>query len=260
MTRGTIQIGGWRFDPAGGELARGGERRRLEDRAARTLDLLCRRRGEVVTQAEIVAEVWAGRQQSPNSVAVVISDIRRALEDDAREPAHIETVTKRGYRLRPERPDMAAARPPRTLSPGALSPVWAFALTGAAITALALTLLWRNAHPARPVARIEAVVNQTGDRRYDPLARAVEGLVTTDLLAQGRLTLLAPDAKRRPDLVVKSQLILWTGYPAVALSAVDPATGVTLWSGMAPGPEAALPRQVAHELAAFGAGLPKPKP
>ena len=255
MTRETIQIGGWRFDPAGGELARGGERRRLEDRAARTLDLLCRRRGEVVTQAEIVAEVWAGRQQSPNSVAVVISDIRRALEDDAREPEHIETVTKRGYRLRPETAMAEVAQPRRTLSPA-----WVFGLAGTAIAALALVLLWRAAHPARPVARIEAVENQTGDRRYDPLARAVEGLVTTDLQAQGRLTLLAPGGKRRPDLVVKSQLILWTGYPAVALSAIDPSTGVTLWSGMAPGPEAALPRQVAHELAAFSAGLPKPKP
>ena len=256
MRRGAIQIGGWRFDPAGGELVRGDERRRLEDRAARTLDLLCRRRGEVVTQGEIVAEVWGGRRQSANSVAVVISDIRRALEDDAREPEHLETVTKRGYRLRPELVVEASGPATRTGRP-----VWAVGTAVAAVVAaLALGLAWRHAHPARPVARIEAVTNQTGDARYDPLARAVEGLVTTDLQAQDRLTLLAAGAKRRPDLVVKSQLILWTGYPAVALSVVDPATGVTLWSGMAPGPEAALPGQVAKEMTRFGAGLPKPLP
>ncbi len=254
MRRGSVEIGAWRFEAAGGELVRGAERRRLEDRAARTLELLARRRGEVVTQAEIVAEVWGGRRQSANSVAVVISDIRRALDDDAREPMHLETVTKRGYRLRPETMVQAPPRPERTRRP-----FWMLGVAGVAFAALALGLAWRNTHPARPLARIEAVANQTGDVRYDPLARAVEGLVTTDLQAQDRLTLLAPGAKRRPDLVVKSQLILWTGYPAVALSAIDPATGVTLWSGMAPGPEAALPGQVAREMARFGAGLPKPR-
>src|SRR5688572_22055096 len=97
-----LRIGDWTFDPAAGELTRGGERRRLEDRAARTLALLCRRRGEVVSHGEIAAEVWNGRTVSPNSLPVVIADLRRALDDDARAPRFIETVAKRGYRLMAE--------------------------------------------------------------------------------------------------------------------------------------------------------------
>src|SRR5688500_10958161 len=103
-------IGDWTFDPDANELHRGDERRRLEHRAARTLELLCSRPGQVVTPDEIVAHVWNGRAISANSVPVVISDLRQALEDDARSPRYIETVAKRGYRLLGERP--AEAPPP----------------------------------------------------------------------------------------------------------------------------------------------------
>src|SRR3569832_1777653 len=103
-----VIIGTWRFEPAVGELSRDGVCLRLEDRTARTLALLARRRGEVVAQAEIVAEVWNGRSQSGNSVAIVISDLRKALGDDGRAQTCIEPVTTRGYRLRPD----ASAAPP----------------------------------------------------------------------------------------------------------------------------------------------------
>ena len=93
------RIGGWTFRAGENELVQGGERRRLEDRAARTLELLCRRAGEAVGQDEIIAQVWNGRSQSPNSIPVVIGQLRRALGDDARSPRFIETVPKRGYRL-----------------------------------------------------------------------------------------------------------------------------------------------------------------
>ena len=92
-------IGDWSFEPEANELRRGDERRRLEHRAARTLELLCSRAGEVITPDDILARVWKGRAISANSVPVVISDLRQALEDDARRPRYIETVAKRGYRL-----------------------------------------------------------------------------------------------------------------------------------------------------------------
>src|SRR3569832_895233 len=132
-----VIIGTWRFEPAVGELSRDGERLRLEDRTARTLALLARRRGEVVSQAEIVAEVWNGRSQSGNSVAIVISDLRKALGDDGRAQTCIETVTKRGYRLRP----VASDAPPPAAVPS-VRPRWFIPAVAAALIVAALAAGW----------------------------------------------------------------------------------------------------------------------
>lgn len=257
MRRDTIQIGEWRFDAASGELLRGDERVALEDRAARTLHLLCRKRGEVVSQDEIVAEVWAGRQQSPNSLAVVISDLRRALGDDARSPRHIETVTKRGYRLRSELADQSSAAAPP--SSGRRRRLAAIVAAIGGLTAVTAALL-ATRHADTVVVRIEPVANDTGSATYAPLARAVQSLVLTDLKSDPHLTVLAPDAREtgpQPKLLVKTHLILWDGHPSVELSAVDAASGATTWSGLASGPEAALPDQVPNQLAGFRQGLEK---
>lgn len=87
-------------EPAANQLvADDGTRTRLEARAMDVLVLLHRRAGEVVSSREILDAVWGDAAVSAHSVAIVISDLRRALGDDARAPRLIETVPKRGYRL-----------------------------------------------------------------------------------------------------------------------------------------------------------------
>ena len=98
MTR-QLKLGDWVFDPSVGTLTKAVETERLENRASRLLELLCQRNGELVTHAEIISSVWDGRVVSPNSIAVVIGNIRKALGDSAKQPQYIETVPKRGYRL-----------------------------------------------------------------------------------------------------------------------------------------------------------------
>src|SRR5215212_6382400 len=96
---GRHRIGGWEFSPATGELRRRADLRRLEPRAAKALQMLCEAGGDVVSQEQLIDSVWQGRALSENSVAVVIGQLRKALDDDAREPKLIETIPKRGYRL-----------------------------------------------------------------------------------------------------------------------------------------------------------------
>jgi DNA-binding response OmpR family regulator len=49
---------GLTFDPAGGEVCRGGEVHRLEPQPAALLALLASRPGELVTHDEIVRHLW----------------------------------------------------------------------------------------------------------------------------------------------------------------------------------------------------------
>lgn len=237
MADRTYGIGDWTFAPAANELRRGAERRRLEDRAARTLELLCARPGEPVAPEAIVAEVWNGRSQSPNSLAVVIGDLRRALDDDARRPRYIETVAKRGYRL------IAPAPPPSSAPTRRWLPL-------AVLLLLAATLAgWWLTRPATEAVRVAEVVNATGDPAYDPLARATSELIVTTLVSQGVAV-----TRGEGGAVLEAKLILWNGQPTVGLTATD-ASGAVRWSAMARGPAARIAPNVMAALGDFSAAL-----
>ncbi|MGZ8363531.1 MAG: winged helix-turn-helix domain-containing protein [Caulobacteraceae bacterium] len=241
MSGEPISIGDWTFDPASSELRRGEERRRLESRAGRTLELLLRRRGEVVSQEEIVADVWGGRHLSPNSIPVVIGDLRRALGDDAREPRYIETVAKRGYRLLPEVEVKAGPSPATPRRSAWLTPVMMIA----ALAIVAAFGAWRWSAQARPGVVVAAydVVNATGDPAYDPLARKVSELAAADLSHTDGVSLVRNRASSK-GVSVTAKLILWTGNPTVYFTAEDAETRKVIWTGMTPGPEPKFPANV----------------
>ncbi|MDO1560291.1 winged helix-turn-helix domain-containing protein [Brevundimonas sp. 2R-24] len=240
-----IVVGDWVFDPGANTLEKAsGERRRLEDRAARTLLLLAQRRGRFVGQDEIVARVWNKRALSPNSVAMVIRDLRRALDDDARNPRHIETAPKKGYRLTdPSAPPLGAAM-------GAERRIGS--LTMLVSAAAAVVMVWAAVAaigPSPVEVRVVPVTNATGQSGLNPLTVSVTGLMRADLSDEARIRL----TERGDDaIVVTGEMVIWTGHPAVGLTATDPRTGQILWSGMASGPEPMLPRQVRAEMQELG--------
>jgi hypothetical protein len=225
------RIGDWDFDAQSGELRRGRDCRRLEPRAARTLELLCEAQGRLVSQEKLIAEVWDGRALSENSVPVVISQLRRVLGDDARRPMLIETVPKRGYRLVDAKPtSFAISRP--------LGILLAL-LTIAALVAVALVA---KAGP-RPVVAVADVVNATGDASYDPLARATSELIVADLARRGYQV----RRQGQGDVQLSTKLVIWNGQPSLGLTATD-RSGVVRWSGMTSGSAERVPGAVKAEL------------
>ena len=77
-----------------------GRRVALAPRAFDLLAALARRKGEVVTRAELMREVWGHRAEiESRTVDTHISDIRREIEDDPNNPRYLVTVWKTGYRL-----------------------------------------------------------------------------------------------------------------------------------------------------------------
>ncbi|WP_010183901.1 winged helix-turn-helix domain-containing protein [Sphingomonas sp. PAMC 26605] len=240
------QIGRWRFDPTEPILRDGDDMQRLEDRAARMLDLLCRRRGEIVSKQALIDAIWHGRSVSSNSVAVVIGSLRRALEDDPGAPCHIVTINKRGYRLAD-----ADSQPP----PAPLPRSWPVGRTALAATAalgvlgLGVALSRPSPHPVELV--VEPVRNDTGTPALGPLAAALSPVVIDGAVRiGGRVIPAAPppetDGQR---VVLTSRLILWNGAPELAMRATDRTSGRVLWSAFAAGPRGALARQTTAKLA-----------
>jgi DNA-binding winged helix-turn-helix (wHTH) protein len=242
-------IGAWTFEAGANELRRDGERRRLEHRAAVTLELLCRRPGEIVTTEDILAQVWNGRAISPNSVPVVISDLRQALEDDARSPRYIETVAKRGYRLMAEPPaDTPIVASRRRVRPAILVLI---ALATALGAALAYAMIVRR--PA-PVLVVDPVHNVTGNPAYGPLASASSAVLLSEAQQLSEVEVFR-GASPRPDAVVlDAMLIIWHGNPTVMMWA-HRAGGPVLWTGMTAGGEQRIPYDIAHEMHRLGEQL-----
>lgn len=93
------RIGEWVACNDSDTVRSSGVQHKLERRAMEALVLLAERAGHVVKKDEFIEAVWGRLAVSDHSVAMVISQLRRALRDDARAPRYIETITKRGYRL-----------------------------------------------------------------------------------------------------------------------------------------------------------------
>ena len=233
---GSHRIGEWHFHPSSGELRRGAEVRRLEPRAAKTLELLCAAPGAVVSQEQLIREVWGGRSLSENSVAVVVGQLRKALDDDARDPRLIETIPKRGYRLMGAA-SAARCRPPR----------WRVAAAAAIAVVIGIAAVFGiRSVVARPDIAMTDIANQTGDARYDPLARATSELMLAELSKRG----FDVERGREGRMLIGGKLVMWNGAPYLGLSATD-ANGVVRWSAMTKGTPDQVPAGLRAELDDF---------
>jgi Tol biopolymer transport system component/DNA-binding winged helix-turn-helix (wHTH) protein len=94
-----FMIGRWRVDPAARRLTDGSRTVKIEQKMMATLVLLFARAGAVVSREVLIHDVWGEGSATDDLLSRVISGLRRALDDDPRNPRIIETVRGAGYRL-----------------------------------------------------------------------------------------------------------------------------------------------------------------
>lgn len=94
-----LEAGDLRLDPAARQVFRGETQVRLTARELAVLDFLLRRRGEVVTKREVIANVWGDDfDGDANIVEVYIGHLRAKIDRPFGRDT-IETVRGTGYRL-----------------------------------------------------------------------------------------------------------------------------------------------------------------
>lgn len=79
-------------------VVKSGEEVSVEPKAFRVLLILLRNPKNVIPKDELLQAVWGDTAVTENSLARAITLLRRILEDDARNPRFIETITSVGYR------------------------------------------------------------------------------------------------------------------------------------------------------------------
>ena len=165
LTTIPLRIGDWRLDSQLGQLTRGEQIERLEARTLRLLQYLANRAGETVSIEDLLDNVWSGVVVTQDSVYQAVTQLRRLLGDDAKNPRYIATVPRLGYRLvasvSPWVDSLEPAPAPATEPPRALTRRHKLSI-GASVAGLVLVVLlgfslWRADHPA-PSARSVAVL------------------------------------------------------------------------------------------------------
>ncbi|MEZ5294020.1 MAG: winged helix-turn-helix domain-containing protein [Vicinamibacterales bacterium] len=117
-----VEFDRFQFDPAAGRLWAGDDELRLTPKAAAVLAELVAHAGEPVTKDALFAAVWPDTAVTNDALTTCIAELRRVLDDDAKQPRFIETRHRRGYRFAapvstPDAPAPAAAAVPPSQAP-----------------------------------------------------------------------------------------------------------------------------------------------
>ena len=89
-------------DLADKRVTRGGKDVRLTPTEWQLLEVLVRHAGKLVTQRQLLAEVWGpGYQNEAHYLRVYVANLRRKLEPDPSAPRHLLTEPGIGYRFHP---------------------------------------------------------------------------------------------------------------------------------------------------------------
>jgi adenylate cyclase len=200
---GAFRVGGWIVAPATGRIARDGEEIQLEPKVMDVLVHLARRPDRVVSREELEAAVWAGRVVGYDAVSNAIIKLRKAFGDDARRARLIETLPKRGYRLRAavepmnapaDRPASALSVVVRRFASNRRTAIYAAAAALLlAVVAAGWYLAGPQRAPASPAGRPSIVVLPFENLVADPEQDYFSNGITEDLITE---------LSRIPDLAV----------------------------------------------------------
>jgi len=221
-----LRFAPFELDERQARLMRAGQPVAIAPKAFEVLCALARTPGQLVRKDELLDAVWGHRHVSESVLKTIVSELRAALGDDARQPRYIETASRRGYRFiaslqlavasAPARSGevMPAAAAPTTLSPSTtligrdaareqLHAAWSAAgagrrqlawLTGEA--GIGKTTLIEyfvgDLGPRATVAHGQCVEQHGAGEPYLPILEALGGLCRDDASATALLRSVAP--------------------------------------------------------------------
>lgn len=94
-----LRVGEWLVEPAWNRISRDGQSLKLEPRVMRLLAALAAAAGRPLLRQELLDTVWPDLIVNEEALSRAISQLRRALGDDPKDPKYVETVHKGGYCL-----------------------------------------------------------------------------------------------------------------------------------------------------------------
>ena len=180
--RPDFRSGDWIFQPSLHRAVSGDEVVHLEPKLVGVLLYLVHRAGQTVAKDEILAAVWPDTAVEEVALARSISELRRLLHDDARNPRYVETISKLGYRWIANVLDVGSAEQVPTRN-GNRRAMWAIsAIVLAAAMWISVASIRRHSEQHTPATvTVLPFKNLSGASADDYLADGVTEQLTTDL-------------------------------------------------------------------------------
>ena len=99
QTKHLYEFGPFRLDPTECLLVHDGQAVPLTPKVLETLIVLVENRGHMLEKEELMKRLWPDSFVEDANLTVNISQLRKALAQNADEDQYIETIPKRGYRF-----------------------------------------------------------------------------------------------------------------------------------------------------------------
>ncbi len=152
-------------DPSNLRLTVGGVVRPVEPKSFRLLQFLIENRDRVVSKDEIFEAVWPDVTVTDNALTRAVVQVRKALDDDPKEPRYIETVPTVGYRflgaVTTDAPSRALEVPPVAGRPAKARR--RLTLAALAVVILGGAAIWRFLPRARGPSSLSSVQLTSGE-------------------------------------------------------------------------------------------------
>ncbi|MFN7924134.1 MAG: tetratricopeptide repeat protein [Bryobacteraceae bacterium] len=191
------------FDAARASLHVGGQVHHLRPKALAVLRHLVENAHRVVPKDELLRDIWQGAAVTEDTLTQCVSDLRKLLGDDPRNPRFIRTVPKQGFLfvapIEEVREAQASATAPvhsaAPALPEARSRSWVAALVFACLAATAaLAWAWTNRRPVPADSRIPVAFasfdNRTGRSDLDWMREGLPDMLMGSLAKSPRLSLI----------------------------------------------------------------------
>jgi len=100
MVSASFSVGDWKVEPDLDRVSRGSESVSLRPQVMSLLVYLAERERQVIHADDLMCALWPGKVVCQSCLYNCVAELRRVLDAGKNGPSAIQTVPKKGYRLR----------------------------------------------------------------------------------------------------------------------------------------------------------------
>lgn len=184
-----------KVEPPTNLLVKNGKQVKLEPKIMSLLCILAENAGEVISKEMLIEKNWKDVFVTEQVLKVAVSELRKSLDDDAKNPKFIKTIPKKGYQLIADVKPFEENRQQAEIieKPGSRKFIWTFGILGLIVLGV---LAWKFLSPNQTTVKTNSIaVLPLRDISENPAEEffadgLTEAIITN--LAKGNLKVISP--------------------------------------------------------------------